>query len=135
RAEFYDVAPSFDPEGRYLYFLSYRVFDPVYDSLFFELGFPRAMRPHLVTLKADEASPFVPKPRGFGSERRKREEEEEKRKAEAKKAQQRAKEKESPKPKPVEIDVEGISDRVVAFPMPEGRYGQIWGIRGKVLIS
>ena len=42
RPEFHDVAPSFDPEGRYLYFLSYRVFDPVYDTLFFELGFPRA---------------------------------------------------------------------------------------------
>ncbi len=135
RAEFYDVAPSFDPEGRYLYFLSYRVFDPVYDMVFFELGFPRAMRPHLVTLRADEPSPFVPKPRGFGGEKRRKEEEEEKRKAEATKAQQRAQKHEAPKPKPIEIDLDGISDRVVAFPMPEGRYAQIWGIRGKVLIS
>lgn len=135
RPEFFDVAPSFDPDGRYLYFLSYRVFDPVYDAVYFELGFPRSMRPHLVTLQADERSPFVPKPRGFGGEKRKREEEEEKRKAEAKQAQRRAEKHEAPKAKPVQIDLERISDRVVAFPMPEGRYSQIWGIRGKVLIS
>ena len=135
RPEFFDVSPSFDPEGRYLFFLSYRVFDPVYDMLYFELGFPRSMRPHLVTLRTDEPSPFIPKPRGFGGEKAKKEAEEEKRKAEAKQAQRRAEKHEAPKPKPLQIDVDGITDRVVAFPMPEGRYSQIWGIRGKVLIS
>jgi len=35
----------------------------------------------------------------------------------------------------VEIDLEGIADRVVAFPVPEGRYGQIRGIKGKALFS
>jgi tricorn protease len=135
RPEFYDLAPSFDPEGRYLYFLSYRVFDPVYDMLFFELGFPRAVRPHLVTLKADELSPFVPKPRGFGeaAARKKAKEEEAAKAAEAKRAQ--TKEGAKPKPKPIVIDLEGITDRVVAFPMPEGRYAQISGIRGKVLFT
>ena len=38
--EFKDSCPSFDPTGKYLYFLSRRSFDPVYDSLFFDLGFP-----------------------------------------------------------------------------------------------
>ena len=36
------TAPAFDPDGRYLYFLSLRTFDPVYDSVQFELSFPRA---------------------------------------------------------------------------------------------
>src|SRR5262249_36898653 len=41
----HDVAPSFDPDGNYLYFLGYRDFDPVYDNMHFDLGFPRGMRP------------------------------------------------------------------------------------------
>src|SRR5690606_37880523 len=56
-----DFSPSFDPKGRFLYFLSVRVFDPVYDSLQFELSFPRGgIRPCLIPLKADAGSPFLP---------------------------------------------------------------------------
>ena len=42
--EFRDYSPSFDPDGRYLYFLSLRTFDPVYDSVQFELSASRARR-------------------------------------------------------------------------------------------
>ncbi|MFN7974599.1 MAG: PDZ domain-containing protein [Acidobacteriota bacterium] len=120
RPDFRDVAPSFDPDGKYLYFLSYRTFDPVYDSLFFSIGFPRAVRPHLVTLKKDVPSPFLARPRGMRE--RKREWDKERMEREAKAA--------SPK---VEIDLDGIADRVVTFPVPEGRYTQVWGIRDKAL--
>ena len=58
-----DVAPAFDPTGKYLYFLSYRTFDPVYDNLQFDLGFPRGMKPYLITLQKDLTSPFIPKPK------------------------------------------------------------------------
>ncbi len=114
RPEFNDLRPSFDPDGRYLYFLSYRVLDPVFDYVSFDLGFPRPVRPHLVTLRADEPSPFVPKPKGFGEK-----------KDDAKK---------DDRPQ-LRIDLEGIGDRVVAFPMAEGRYTQVWGIGGKVLFT
>jgi tricorn protease len=126
RPDFHDVAPAFDPEGRYLYFLSYRVFDPVYDTVFFAYGFPRSVRPHLVTLAADEPSPFVPKPRGFGEPKPEKKEQE-------KSAKRATPKKETAKP--VRIDLDGISDRVVAFPMPEARYAQVWGIKGKVLFT
>ena len=58
----HDVRPAFDPDGRYLYFLSYREFNPVYDGLHFNLGFPWGMRPYLVTLQADLPNPFIPRP-------------------------------------------------------------------------
>ncbi|MCB0062218.1 MAG: PD40 domain-containing protein, partial [Caldilineaceae bacterium] len=57
-----DVSPAFDPDGRYLYFLSYREFNPVYDNLHFELGFPWGMRPYLITLQAELPNPFIPLP-------------------------------------------------------------------------
>src|SRR5476651_88274 len=37
--------------------------------------------------------------------------------------------------KPIRIDLEGISERVVAFPVPEGIYGQVAGIKGKALFT
>ena len=64
--DFRDYSPAFDPAGKYLYFLSVRTFDPVYDSVQFELSFPRAARPYLIALQADGAPPFEPPPRAFG---------------------------------------------------------------------
>ena len=64
RPVLHDVDPAFDPEGNYLYFLSYREFNPVYDSLQFDLGFPWGVRPYLVTLRADLPNPFIPRPDG-----------------------------------------------------------------------
>ncbi|MDE2491512.1 MAG: PD40 domain-containing protein, partial [Elusimicrobia bacterium] len=114
-----DVGPSFDPDGKYLYFLSYREFDPVYDGLQFELGFPRGVRPYLIALRKDLPSPFVPTPRPMKA-------------SEPKKGGQEAK---TGKPAPVAIDLDGIADRVAAFPVPEGRYQRVLGLKGKVLFS
>jgi len=58
----HDTGPAFDPDGRFLYFLSRREFNPVYDALHFDLSFPWGMRPYLLTLQADQANPFVPRP-------------------------------------------------------------------------
>ena len=58
--EFNDFAPSWDPDGKYLYFLSQREFDPVGDALQFELSFPIATRPMLVTLQRELPNPFIP---------------------------------------------------------------------------
>jgi tricorn protease len=110
-----DFAPAFDPEGKYLYFLSCREFDPVYDSTHFELGFPRGMRPYLATLRKDLPSPFAGEPQ------------------EPPKAGADAKKKK--KEEGFRIDLEGIEDRSIAFPIAEGRYEKIAGIRGGVLIS
>ena len=66
--EFRDYSPAFDPEGRYLYFLSLRTFDPVYDSVQFELSFPRAARPYLIALQA--GGPAAVRARAQGAGRR-----------------------------------------------------------------
>lgn len=57
-----DIRPAFDPDGKYLYFISYREFNPIYDAMHFDLSFPWGMRPYLVTLRADLPNPFVPRP-------------------------------------------------------------------------
>ena len=68
--EFRDSAPAFDPQGRYLYFVSVRTFDPVYDNVRFDLSFPRGARPYLIALQAGGRPPFDPEPRSVGAEAR-----------------------------------------------------------------
>ncbi|HBP17556.1 MAG TPA: hypothetical protein DEA08_07175, partial [Planctomycetes bacterium] len=60
-----DSAPCFDPKGRYLFFISYRTFNPVYDRFYFDLGFPMGGKPYLVTLRPDVRSPFRPEPKSL----------------------------------------------------------------------
>ena len=66
--EFRDYSPSFDPQGQFLYFLSLRTYDPVYDSVQFEMSFPRAARPYLVALQAGGPPPFEREPKGLKTE-------------------------------------------------------------------
>lgn len=127
----HDMAPAFDPEGKYLYFIGERDLNPVYDNLHFDLGFPRGMRPFLVTLRADLPSPFVPVPHPLdeskpgGSDAT----------PPAGQETPAGTPPTPPKPSEVKIDLEGIQTRVVAFPVPEGIYGQVAGIKGKALFT
>jgi tricorn protease len=118
-----DMRPAFDPAGRYLYFLSARTFDPVFDNMLFDGGFPKGVRPYLLTLQRDATSPFIPKAEPPKSEAEQ-------------KVEQGKKDEQPPSPKPVEIDLEGISGRIVAFPVPEGRYDRVMGTHeGVVFLS
>ncbi|MBI3927330.1 MAG: PD40 domain-containing protein [Armatimonadetes bacterium] len=134
RPYFKDIAPAFDPDGRYLYFLSYRDFDPVYDNLFFDLNFPKGMRPYLVTLQKDLPSPFDPIPRPPGEEPKKGKKKEDGKSDEegANSGEEKDKKDEA---EPIAIDVDGIAERILAFPVPEGRYGQIRGIKDMALFT
>ncbi|MBV8354314.1 MAG: PD40 domain-containing protein, partial [Candidatus Eremiobacteraeota bacterium] len=113
-----DANPVWDPEGKYLFFLSTRDFNPVYDALQFDLSFPQAMRPFVVTLRRDVPSPFIPKPQPLHRERRHDGDDDKK-----------------AKPPRIEIDFEGITGRVLGFPVEEGRYQEIVAARGRALFT
>ncbi len=130
--EFSDFSPAWDPDGKYLYFLSYREFNPVYDALHFDLGFPSAMRPLLITLQKTLGDPFVPEPRPLEEEKEDTDKANPKEDGEASDETDEKPEKERP---PITIDIEGISQRVVAFPYPRGHYRQIAGIEGKAIFT
>jgi tricorn protease len=118
----HDMRPAFDPAGRFLYFLSKRVFDPVLDNLQFDWSFPKGMRPYLLTLRADQRSPFVRQPEAPKSEAE--------RQLEEGKKDERA-----IAPPEVRIDLDGIAARIVAFPVPEGRYGRVQGTHEGVIFT
>ncbi|MGI9149882.1 MAG: S41 family peptidase [Chloroflexota bacterium] len=117
-----DTRPAFDPEGKYLYFVGQRDFDPVYDELHFDLGFPKGSRPFAITLRKDLDNPFIARPKPPESQ-----EVTALKKAEA--------EEEPPAPPRIEIDLDGIVDRAMVFPVAEARVGRVEGIKGKLLFS
>jgi tricorn protease len=123
--DFVDFSPAWDPEGKYLYFLSNRAFEPVYDEVTFDLGFPRATRPYLVALQADGLDPVEPLPRGFDDEDDEHEEEDEQEEGEEKNTKKKA-------PKPVQLDLDGLAGRVRPFPVGAGRYGRVDAAKGLV---
>jgi tricorn protease len=146
--DFMDFSPAWDPDGKYLYFLSNRAFEPVYDEVTFDLGFPRATRPYLVALQADGLDPFEPLPRGFDDEDEEDEDDEddedEQEEARHKPHHKHGKhhrhekhesneDEEKPKPpKPVKIDLDGLAGRVRPFPVGAGRYGRVDAAKGLV---
>ncbi|MBC8465501.1 PD40 domain-containing protein, partial [bacterium] len=134
RALLIDFEPVFDPKGRYLYFLASRVFDPVWDNMHFDYNFPRGERPFLITLRKDEASPFVPKTKGFGAalNNDKKGDEPENKKNEEGKGDDNDKDKQ---PEELRIDFEGIQDRVIQFPVAEGLYSSIAAKDDKVFYT
>ncbi|HWB67934.1 MAG TPA: PDZ domain-containing protein [Mycobacteriales bacterium] len=116
RAEFRDVAPAWHPAGRYLYFLSSRLFDPVPDEFFFDLNFPRTVKPMVVPLRAVDRSPFRERPHPM--------------KPTAGEDQAAATD---AAPPAVTIDLDGIDRRAVDVPVALGRYLKI-GVTADALL-
>ncbi|MDQ2864914.1 MAG: PDZ domain-containing protein [Candidatus Eremiobacteraeota bacterium] len=121
-----DHSPAWDPEGKYLYFISTRDFNPVYDALQFDLSFPQAQRPFVVTLRSDVPSPFVPvqKPVHRETEHERGDQRERDEKADEKRRALR-----------IEIDFDGIAGRILGFPVDEGDYQQIVAIKNRVFYT
>jgi tricorn protease len=125
-----DIEPAFDPAGKYIFFLSHREFDPVYDNMHFDLNFPQGMRPYMITLQEDLTSPFIPVARAPGQTNGK----DKKNNDDDKQAEKNNEQKnETP---PLRIDLDGIENRIIPFPVEEGRYGRILGTAdGKAVYS
>ena len=145
-----DTNPAFDPEGKYLYFLGHRIFNPVYDGLQFDLSFPSGIKPYVITLQRDLRSPFMPEPKAPNDKDKEKDKEngkkekeeastdEEEKKDENEDAAAKAegegeKENGDGKPSAITIDLDGITRRALPFPVSEGRYRSVSGIKGKAL--
>ncbi len=103
---FKDESPSFDPQGNYIYFISYRSFTPYADNQIFGASFPKAMKLYLIPLRQELRSPFAPLAQAPSQA------------------------------VPFQIDLEGIQNRLVAFPLEEGQYGRVFGLyNNKVAFS
>jgi tricorn protease len=119
-----DFDPIFDPEGKYLYFLSDRDFNAELGHFEPSFTYNRMTRIYVVTLQADSLSPFAPQ-----SDETESLEESWKRKEKEKEEREKIKEKTIEQ---MGIDVQGIEKRVVAVPTDPGNYYNLKADKGKI---
>lgn len=116
KGRFEDENPVFTRDGRYLAFLSWRGFDPVYDVHTGDLSFPLGCRPYLVPLSSATPSPFALSPDGrpaaggldpLG---------------------------EAEEGGAVTVEIEGLQNRVTPFPVAASKYSALHPVNGGGLV-
>ena len=121
--------PVFDPEGKYLYFLSDRDLNATVGSFDFSFVYSNPTRVYALTLRKDQPSRFAPESDEVSIEGKEGKDEKEKAEGgkEAKDKDKKAdkKEEKEKKPEPVRIDLEGLEDRIVAFPTDPGNFSSL----------
>ncbi|WP_414168836.1 S41 family peptidase [Streptoverticillium reticulum] len=113
---FEDEQPVFTRDGRYLAFLSWRGFDPVYDVHTGDLSFPLGCRPYLVPLSSATPSPFAltieGRPAGGGLDQDEGGGEE----------------------GATLVEAEGLESRVTPFPVAASKYSHLYPVSGGGLV-
>ncbi|MCX5381935.1 S41 family peptidase [Streptomyces sp. NBC_00083] len=112
---FEDENPAFTSDGRYLAFLSWRGFDPVYDVHTGDLSFPLGCRPYLVPLNSATPSPFALSPDG-------------------RPAAGGLDPLDGSGDGTVTVEVEGLENRVTPFPVSASKYSALRPVAGGGLV-
>jgi tricorn protease len=125
-----DNFPSFDPDGKYLYFLTNRTFVPSYSDVDGTWVYANTTSIAAASLTDDIPAPTAPRndstmvDTGDGKDEEKgdkKHEKEDKKKDEEKKA------------KETKITIDGFEHRVVLLPVKAGNFGGLRGVSGKVV--
>jgi tricorn protease len=133
----WSTAPAFDPEGKYLYFLSDRGFDPRYVNANRMLACDKYTKVSLVALAADGKSPFLEQndQEGVAPDSSAGGAKEKGAKNAAKdKAGQDAAKKTGPALPKTRVDLVGLTDRIVDVPVPADRYQRVEVVEGRLLL-
>lgn len=118
-ARFEDEEPVFTRDGRYLAFLSWRGFDPVYDVHTGDLSFPLGCRPYLVPLSSATPSPFALTPEGRTA---------------AGGLDPEALGEAAAEEGTVLVEAEGLASRVTPFPVAASKYSSLYPVSGGGLV-
>ncbi|MDH4197086.1 MAG: PDZ domain-containing protein [Candidatus Aminicenantes bacterium] len=113
--------PAFSADGKYLFLISDRDFNPVYSRTEFNHAYQAMSKIYLVTLAAATPSPFAPKS----------DEVEVKKDEPAASAKPEAKKEEKPAVT-VKVDPDGLKDRILSLPVEVANYRGITSVGDKV---
>jgi tricorn protease len=111
--------PSFSTDGKYLFFVSNRDFNPTYSWTEWNHIYQDMSRVYLVTLAKDVESPFKPQS------------DEVEIKVEEKKEEEKKAGEEQPS-KDIKVDTEGLSGRIIGLPIQPAAYGSLASVGNKI---
>jgi tricorn protease len=129
-----DSQPVFDPEGKYLYFLTNRSFNPLYSDLDQTWIYPNATQIVAASLRDTITSPLAARNDEVQVKEKKEDKAKDDEKAEED-DQQDKKGKGKDNKEPLAIDLDGFESRVVVLPMKAGNYNNLNAIKGQVLFT
>jgi len=137
---FNDSGPAWDPEGKFLYFLSDREFAPQIGSIEWNYVVDREVAIYALPLRPDVAHPFWPKSDEVSlEEASKSGSDDPAAKGKAKKDKDKGKGKDEAAegdkvaPAPIEIVWDGLAQRAVRVPVEADNYGQLSAVKGHLL--
>ncbi len=116
-----DCSPSFSPDGKYLYFLSDRTFNPIMGDLDQNHIFLRMTKPYVLILEKGQSSPFKAKECDEAVKA------DEKKPAEGENGGDKAEEKKGPV---CVIDTADFARRIVPAPVAAGNYFRLEAVKG-----
>jgi tricorn protease len=134
-----DFSPSFDPSGKYLYFLSRRTFRPEFGTFEFDFQFHATDGVYAATLQDSLRSPVLPQSdeetgeSGADKDSKKDADKEDGGKGgKSKKGGKKGEEKKAEEVQ-VRIDLDGVSARIAQLPISPGRYAGLTAVEGKLV--
>lgn len=121
-----DNSPTFDPDGKYLFFTTNRTFNPVYSDFDNTWIYPNSTNLAAVTLSDETPSPLAPKDDTVVVKKEEKSKEKGKEKG-------KEEEKKDEKPKETKITLQGFEDRLLILPPAAGNFGGIQAVSGKLV--
>jgi tricorn protease len=125
---FDESSPAWDPDGKYLFFLSPREFTPMLDTTEFNYALDRGVGIFALALRKDVGNPFPPESDEVAVEEKKDQTDRTDPSDDDKDKKTKKREK-----TPLKIDFEGIESRVARVPVPFDDYSDLSAAPGKLL--
>lgn len=119
--------PAFSSDGKYLFFVSSRTFNPTYGQTEWNHIYLDMSSIYLVTLAKDTKSPFEPK----SDEVKIKKEDKDGGKKDAEKSEKKD-DKKSESTVTVKVDIDGLQQRIAALPISPANYGGLQSADGKL---
>lgn len=127
-----DFSPSFDPDGKYLYFVSRRTLSPQFGTFELNMHFSATDKLYALSLRDTLLSPVAPESDEESGEDAGKGDDKAKGKDDKNGKGEKAKD-EKPADAGVKIDLVGLGSRAAELPIPAGRYGGLTAAKGKLV--
>jgi tricorn protease len=120
--------PQFSNDGKYLFFVSDRDFNPTYSRTEWNHSYSKMSRPYFITLAKETPNPLTPKNNEVNMDLKEVKDDKSKDSKDSKDKNEKVKQ----QVKEVKIDVENISSRILSLPVEASDYWNVSGIDKKV---